>query len=84
MELGSMLIVTLFVISYSLCVVMGIGRNLAMGRVDVGKWEMDKGFDNVHCARPICVPAQLKAPFTRAKGIASQLTIRGKEWSTRK
>ena len=39
MELGSMLIVTLFVISYSLCVVMGIGRNLAMGRVDVGKWE---------------------------------------------
>ena len=83
MELGSMLIVTLFVISYSLCVVMGIGRNLAMGRVDVGKWEMDKGFDNVHCARPICVPAQLKAPFTRAKGIASQLTIRGKEWSTR-
>ena len=38
MELGSMLIVTLFVISYSLCVVMGIGRNLAMGRVDVGKW----------------------------------------------
>ena len=38
MELGSMLIVTLFVISYSLCVVMGIGRNSAMGRVDVGKW----------------------------------------------
>ena len=44
MELGSMLIVTLFVINYSLCMVMGIGilgigRNLAMGRVDVGKWE---------------------------------------------